>query len=182
MSIKIGEYLFGNIAMRKLIQALHKNIGKVIVKSITQKLTVQFKDYLYIILTGISLRRKKKSRKNTNWFSYLLTSHKSSDLRLKWDLRECLSYLSITTRPPNNRNLKVTVNVGNDNKVLLTILGNESFSGERMTLNSWLFMVNGHIPNSAISNLKGSYFSRKLSIHITARNPYWNKISPLGGK
>lgn len=38
MSIKIGEYLFGNIAMRKLVQALHKNIGKVIVKSITQKL------------------------------------------------------------------------------------------------------------------------------------------------
>lgn len=112
----------------------------------------------------------------------MLILYKSLDLRLKWDLRECLLYLFIIIRFFNNRNFKVIVNVGNDNKVLLIILGNESFFGERMILNSWLFMVNGYILNLVIFNLKGSYFLRKLFIYIIVRNLYWNKISFLGGK
>lgn len=66
---------------------------------------------------------------------------KKFKLKAKWEEESaCPSHVPIITWPPDNTNLKVTTNVGNDNKVLLTeILWNLSFSGDRMrmTLNSW---------------------------------------------
>ena len=61
-------------------------------------------------------RKKRKQNKKENKYTFphvnITTVFK---LQVKWNLRDCLSYLSFTTSPPNN-----IINVGHDNKVLLT--------------------------------------------------------------
>lgn len=123
-----------------------------------------FTDYLHSILTSTSWRRKNKNRKNTNIFSSLLSLQKSSHWKLEWDLRGCPSTILIQYYLDcNNTNLKITIHVGNDNKILLT---DDSVKLEFFWIEDdfkYLIIINGYITNSAISNLKRSYFSRKFS-------------------
>lgn len=90
---------------------------KFIVKSIIQKLTVQFIGCVYSILTSTTLRRKKQEKHK---YIFLLANvTKKFIFKAKLVLRGFLSQLSDITWPPNNTNLKVTINVGYKKKVLL---------------------------------------------------------------
>lgn len=142
-------------------RALWRNSGKYTINSVTQKL---FDSWLHVPYTQFL----PAGTIQVYFFSLVVSQNFKLTAKTRLE-KTCPPYLSNIIRPSDNRNLTVTVNVGNDNKLLLT--GNSlKFSGDEMALSSWLFIVKGYIPNCAISNLKGSYFSRKFSYSELQKN------------